>query len=1106
MVKVTKQIFQTHNPTRWQRFKWGFRLLLLLLAVPIVAVTIAIRTAHIPPVPIMPEQAFKAISKISNATPRFDTTAFRGFGAFIAEKPNDPVDTTALEPDTIGIRAAFFPEGTPQALRTLQKNVHKLNLILPAWFLLDTTEDSLVVNWDSTAFQYIKASGIKTMPTLSNMENGIRRHEGIHRLLNDKTKQKKLILDLLKGVQQQGFIGICIDWQSTDSHDKQRLDKFQRALYLTFKANNLLVAQTIMPFEKKGAYKKMGRYNDLLFLQANSQHNAETEPGPISGQRWVQAVVDRTVREVPRQKVVLCIAGFGFDWPIGGVGTKISYQQALSIAQNNKGNIVFNPDSYNLSFNYSDENKQLRTVHFTDAATQFNTLRFATEYGLAGTALGSIGTEDSRIWSFYHRPMDKMSVRNFNATEFGYVESLQASDFMGSGEILDAVSSPAPGRINTAMDTSCMLITSQQYVQLPSMYVIRKWGKTAEKKVVLTFDDGPDPIYTPQILDILAQYKVVANFFIVGMEAQNNIPLVKKIFFAGHELSNHTYSNPNMSALSTPRALLEMDATRLLLEAITGRSTTMFRTPIHTSPETLDELNLIALARSRNYLTIGALNNPLDWQPNISADSIVARVIRNKNLGNVIVLHDGGGNRSATVKALPNIIQYFQQEGYTFTTVAELMGKTRDEVMPPVPHYQDNYLLRFNSVVAETGYYVRKFFYGLFYLFLLLGAVRLAIILVLSFLERKREIQTIHTPFLHPPFVSIIVPAYNEEVNAVGSLNNLLRCDYPNFNIIFVNDGSNDLTLDSVQQKFSDHPNITILDKPNGGKASALSHGIASTNADFVICIDADTKLRPDGVSKLMQHFSNETVGAVAGKVKVGNDINLLTHWQNIEYTTSQNIDRMAFAYMNAITVVPGAIGAFRQTALHAAGGFTADTLAEDCDITVRILRCGYRISHENTAVGLTEVPETLKQFMKQRFRWTFGVMQTFWKNRDALLNPQYKTLGFVALPDLLLFRYLIPLFAPFADGLMFLGLLTGNAQEIGWYYALFLCLDIILAAVAFLFEKESLWKLFWLIPQRVVYRWLLLIVLFRTFGKALKGELQHWGVLKRSGNVLETP
>jgi cellulose synthase/poly-beta-1,6-N-acetylglucosamine synthase-like glycosyltransferase len=214
----------------------------------------------------------------------------------------------------------------------------------------------------------------------------------------------------------------------------------------------------------------------------------------------------------------------------------------------------------------------------------------------------------------------------------------------------------------------------------------------------------------------------------------------------------------------------------------------------------------------------------------------------------------------------------------------------------------------------------------------------------------------------------------------------------------------------------------------------------------------------------------------------------------------------MAFAYMNAITVVPGAIGAFRQTALHAAGGFTADTLAEDCDITVRILRCGYRISHENTAVGLTEVPETLKQFMKQRFRWTFGVMQTFWKNRDALLNPQYKTLGFVALPDLLLFRYLIPLFAPFADGLMFLGLLTGNAQEIGWYYALFLCLDIILAAVAFLFEKESLWKLFWLIPQRVVYRWLLLIVLFRTFGKALKGELQHWGVLKRSGNVLETP
>jgi len=251
-------------------------------------------------------------------------------------------------------------------------------------------------------------------------------------------------------------------------------------------------------------------------------------------------------------------------------------------------------------------------------------------------------------------------------------------------------------------------------------------------------------------------------------------------------------------------------------------------------------------------------------------------------------------------------------------------------------------------------------------------------------------------------------------------------------------------------------------------------------------------------------HFNDSTIGAVAGNVKVGNEVNLITRWQSIEYITSQNIDRKAFGYFNAITVVPGAIGAFSKLAIEEAGGFTSDTLAEDCDLTIRILRCGYSIANENNAIALTEAPETLKQFMSQRFRWTFGVLQTFWKNRDALFNTNYPKLGFIALPDILLFKYIIPLFAPFADFLMLIGLLTGSTSEIGMYYAIFLGIDILLALFAFSFEKEPIWKILWLIPQRVIYRWLLLIVLFKTFRKAVKGELQHWGVLKRTGNVQE--
>ncbi len=169
------------------------------------------------------------------------------------------------------------------------------------------------------------------------------------------------------------------------------------------------------------------------------------------------------------------------------------------------------------------------------------------------------------------------------------------------------------------------------------------------------------------------------------------------------------------------------------------------------------------------------------------------------------------------------------------------------------------------------------------------------------------------------PLVSIIVPAYNEEVNAVSSIENLLKTDYPRFEIIFVDDGSRDGTFDKVSNAFEGYPNVRVFTKANGGKASALNFGIQQSAADFVICIDADTKLLSDAVSKLMIHFGDtryhngKKVGAVAGNVKVGNTVNLLTRWQSIEYISSQNFDRKAFAYVNAITVVPGAIGAFRK-------------------------------------------------------------------------------------------------------------------------------------------------------------------------------------------------
>jgi cellulose synthase/poly-beta-1,6-N-acetylglucosamine synthase-like glycosyltransferase/peptidoglycan/xylan/chitin deacetylase (PgdA/CDA1 family) len=715
--------------------------------------------------------------------------------------------------------------------------------------------------------------------------------------------------------------------------------------------------------------------------------------------------------------------------------------------------------------------------------------------------------------------MQKSALASFDFKNITTVPSSNDVDYIGEGEVLDILSTPVNGHIRPEIDSTDMLISEEHYDSLPSMFVVKKYGQADPKKLVLTFDDGPDPTWTPRVLDILKKEHVPAAFFVVGINAERNIPIIKRQYHEGFELGNHTFTHPNIAEISPKRALLEMESTRLLLECITGHSTILFRAPYNADfePEKMDELLPVAIARTKNYLDVGESIDPLDWEPGVSADSIVTRTIRRKQeltaaglSGNVILLHDAGGDsRSATIAALPRIISYFKKQGYQFTTISDLLGKQKAELMPAVPKGKGYYLVQFNYLLAESGYWAGKLLFFLFIAFIALSIARLGLMAYLAFRQRRKEQNTVWAPVTQYPLVSVIVPAYNEAVNAVNSLNNLLQTNWPNTEIIFVDDGSKDETYEKVYQAFHNHSMVRVLTKTNGGKSSALNFGIKESKAEYVVCIDADTQLHPDAIPKLMRHFlassSGEAIGAVAGNVKVGNTVNLLTRWQSIEYITSQNFDRKAFAWLNGITVVPGAVGAFRKKAIEEAGGFTTDTLAEDCDLSVRILEQGFIIANEQEALAFTEAPESVKMFIKQRFRWSFGVMQTFWKHRDLLFNKQQKGLGWAAFPNILLFQFIIPAFAPVADFFMVIAILTGNATHILLYYGLFMLVDAAVSVLAFHFEKEKKSRLLWLLPQRLIYRWLMLAVLFKAFLKAVKGELQGWGVLKRTGTVKAT-
>jgi cellulose synthase/poly-beta-1,6-N-acetylglucosamine synthase-like glycosyltransferase/spore germination protein YaaH/peptidoglycan/xylan/chitin deacetylase (PgdA/CDA1 family) len=1050
---------------------------------------------------------------------------YKGFEKFIKarQRITQPVLSSSLKFDQ-RIRAAFFVDWDPQSLYSLQTNIDKLNMVIPEWFFINPVADTLQVNVDATAYTIMKQHHVKILPIINNINlNNQGQFDGaiLHRIMHDNAKKERLINDIIKYIEQYKLQGINIDFEEFKEKSDEPIIAFQKELYEKLHAKGLIVTQDVMPDNSDFNLKELNKYNDYLLLMAYDEHWNESVPGPVCEQRWIEKQLDITAAQVPAQKIILCVAGYGYDWAKGKPATNLSYQQALALAQDTKSTIIFDNDTYNCGFNYTDADSIKHAVSFTDAAGNFNTVRFADTYGTAGTALWRLGSEDERLWSFYNHNLDDITLakKPFNyETLKGIQAPASLPDYIGDGEILNVMSIPQPGKINIDIDDTGNLIAEEHYIQLPTRYVISKYGNV-NRQVVLTFDDGPDAEYTPKVLKILKDEKVPACFFVVGINAEDNLPLLRRIYNEGHEIGNHTFTHPNMATVSIERAQNEMDATRLLIESVTGRSTILFRAPYNadSEPTHAEELKPVALSRRDNYYTVGESIDPDDWEPGISADTIYARTIRQYEMNpskGIILFHDAGGNRQATVDALPRIIHYFKNKGIRFTTVAALLHKSKDEVMPPAK----SNLLELNADVAGTLYYVQRFFEFAFWMAITLGMLRIIILAIMTFLQSKKAKaeKALLNQASAQPAVTIIVPAYNESVNAVHTIQNLLMQDYPELKIVFVDDGSKDDTFTLVHDAFYANPKVMMITKPNGGKASALNTGIAMANTDFVVCIDADTQLKHDAVTQLMKYFTASfkgtggkplIVGAVAGNVKVGNERNMLTRWQSIEYITAQNFDRRAFDLVNGITVVPGAIGAFRKEAIEAAGGFTTDTLAEDCDLTIRIVKAGYTVRNCGEAIAVTEAPERLNQFMKQRFRWSYGIMQSFFKHREACFNPKYKGLGMLALPNILLFQILLPILSPFADLMLLYSILwssnqPGNFMHTLVFYLVFLVVDVFVSVFAFSFENEKKGKLIWLIPQRFVYRQLMYVVLFKALRKAIKGESQGWGVLIRTGNA----
>ena len=357
------------------------------------------------------------------------------------------------------------------------------------------------------------------------------------------------------------------------------------------------------------------------------------------------------------------------------------------------------------------------------------------------------------------------------------------------------------------------------------------------------------------------------------------------------------------------------------------------------------------------------------------------------------------------------------------------------------------------------------------------------------------------------PFVSIIVPVYNEEKVVVDSVKSLLELDYSNYEIIIVNDGSTDRTkevaetLVGYQKGLKGDIKVSLINKPNGGKSQALNAGIKHSKAEIVLCMDGDSQLTPNSLNVAVRHFTNPEIGAVAGNVKVINRGKLFTDLQALEYIEGLNMARSAQSFVKLVNIIPGPIGLFRRKAIEEAGFYSSDTFAEDADLTLKILANGWKIYYEPNSISYTEAPEKLSQLLKQRYRWTRGIIQSIRKHKKLMFNPTIN-FGDTFILWTMFYEALIWPAMNIAANLFFIiaAIFFGFTSLIFFWWAGLAFLDLVTALYCVAVEKEE----FRLVGYSLIYRMFFILIidvskLMSTIEEFL-GVRMTWGKLERVG------
>jgi len=1000
---------------------------------------------------------------------------------------------------------------------SLKRSLKNLDWVVPSWMALDGPDLQFKTRLDRRALDLIRTTkpGVAILPMIQNATAGKWDGPGLARLLADRPRSDRLLDQIVRFLTDHKLQGVTVDFEEVPPDAHKNLEDFLSRMSAAFAPHDWIIAQAAPFDDDQWPYQTYADIVDYTLLMAYDQVDDRGPPGSIAGQDWYEKTLDKRMRELPADSTIVTIGSWAYDWADKNPAQVLSFEFAMAAARDNGATVLFDPATNNPHFSYRDTDGD-HEVWFLDGVTAFNQIHAADPYRPAGYALWKLGSEDPSILPLMRRPYNSPAPASLK--HIG--NNIEDVDFDGEGEILQVVGDPMVGTRTITLEAATGDIVDESYTSLPTSYVIRRVG-AIPKKLALTFDDGPDPEWTPSILAILKEKKAPATFFMIGSNMEAHPGLVQRVLADGHEVGNHTYTHPNLADTSPAATRLELNATQRLFQALTGRSMRFFRSPYLTDarPSDADEIEPIKEAQQLGYIEVTANLDTLDWEEQTVSQmmDLVFRALRSPNpdlRGNVVLMHDSGGDRSRTLVLLPKLIDALRAQGYSFVPLSELAGKKRDDVMPRLPFTMSLYADR--AVFLSISYFAQLLYYC-FLGAIVLGVARLFVLAGLALWQRAKGPSTPMPGGGTQQQVTVLIPAFNEEKVIVTTIERILASNYPNLEVLVIDDGSKDHTAYIVRSHFMREPRVGVISIPNGGKANALNVGLANAQGEVVVALDADTQFESTTICRLVRWFSDPSIGAVAGNAKVGNRINMITRWQALEYIVAQNLERRALSALDTLTVVPGAVGAWRRDVLKEIGGFPADTLAEDQDLTIAIQTQGYRVYFDPTAVAWTEAPATVRGLAKQRFRWAYGTLQCLWKYRRITFNAEYGELGLVALPQVWLFQILLTTLAPVADLLLLwqlvgeyinytqhVGTYTGdNLQIVGTYYAVFIMVDLLAAAVGFVLEKGEDWRLLWWLPlQRFGYRQIMYYVVLRSLWTALRGPFVGWGKLERHGTV----